>query len=45
MELPDIKCFLMTNTGYEYDNYYTAPKTLGILFNGKCLTSDRNRNL
>lgn len=45
MELPDIKCLLMINTGHEYDNCYKAPKTLDILFTGKCLTSDRNRRL
>jgi hypothetical protein len=43
-DLPDIKCLLMINTGYEYDNYYKESKTLDILFTGKCFTSDRNRH-
>ena len=45
MELPDIKCLLMINTGYEYDNCYKAPKTLDILCTEKYLTSDRYRHL
>jgi len=45
MELPYIKCLLVINTGYEYDSYYKAPKTLDILFTGKCVTSDTNRHI